>query len=253
MSTYLLYFSPTGSTQRVTQLLAGELGPLSPIDLSLRDADFGSYAFAEDDVCFVGVPAYGGRVPAVALERLRQMKAQNTPAVLIATYGNRAIDDTLLELKNELVAQGFRPVAAVAAVTEHSIMHQYGANRPDEADLAELGSFALRLKEALAQGAELPAVAVPGSQPYREYKGVPLKPSAGKKCTGCKACAAGCPVGAIPEEKPAATDTDRCISCMRCIAVCPAHARALSPMMLAVASQTMKKVCQARKENQLFL
>lgn len=37
---------------------------------------------------------------------------------------------------------GFRCVAAVAAVAEHSIMHQFASGRRDQKDLEELGQFA---------------------------------------------------------------------------------------------------------------
>ena len=54
--------------------------------------------------------------------------------ILAAVYGNRAFEDTLLELEDTLVLAGFDCKAAVAAVAEHSIMHQFGQGRPDAED-----------------------------------------------------------------------------------------------------------------------
>ena len=108
-------------------LLAEAFDGVTVIDLCDRQGDFGAFSFTEKDVCLVAVPSYGGRVPDAAAQRLGRMNGGGARAVLVAVYGNRAIDDTLLELKDILTAQGFRPVAAVAAVAEHSTMHQFGA------------------------------------------------------------------------------------------------------------------------------
>ena len=66
------------------------------------------------------VPSYGGRVPEIAVSRLKQMKGNGARAVLLVVYGNREYEDTLLELSDVMEAAGFSPVAAVAAVAEHS-------------------------------------------------------------------------------------------------------------------------------------
>ena len=52
------------------------------------------------------------------------MKGNKAKAVLVAVYGNRAYEDTLLELKEQVDLCGFHVTAAVSAVAEHSIMHQ---------------------------------------------------------------------------------------------------------------------------------
>ena len=134
MALYSICFSPTGGTQKVLQILQNAWDtPAQEIDLTVPGADYASYHFAHTDVCLIAVPSFGGRVPSVALERLRFMHADRTPTVLIAVYGNRAIDDTLLELQRELRPNGFEACAAISAVAEHSIMHQFGTGRPDSA------------------------------------------------------------------------------------------------------------------------
>ncbi|MEG0167421.1 MAG: 4Fe-4S binding protein [Ruthenibacterium sp.] len=254
MKVYSLYFSPTGGTEKVTKLIAQALGEVAgEMDLSLPQGEKMPAAFDADALCVIGVPSFGGRVPAVALERLRRIKADGTMAVLIACYGNRDYDDTLLELKDEAIKCGFKPVAAIAAVTEHSIMREFGAGRPDAQDCAVLRAFACQIKNALAAGNAPADVLVKGNRPYREYNGVPLKPSADKSCNDCGICAKSCPVGAISSEKPELTDKDRCISCMRCVAICPRHARKLNSIVLFAATQKLKKACAERKENELIL
>ena len=145
------------------------------------------------------------------------------------------------------------PVAAIAAIAEHSIMRQYAAGRPDLADEKEIQQLAETIWTKIRDGEALSEVKVPGNENYREYHGVPLKPKAGGTCNQCGACAAQCPVGAIDSKNPKNTDKDKCISCMRCISVCPKHARKLNELMLMVASRKMAKAFAGRKGNELFM
>ena len=203
-----------------------------------------------------GVPSYGGRVPAPAAERFRNLKGQKTPIILLTAFGNRDYDDTLLEMKDLAEEQGFVPAAAVAAAAEHSIMRQYAEGRPDSRDKSELTDFAVKIREKIEQTEDTERVSelsVKGNRPYREYNGVPMKPSAGKQCKKCGLCARLCPAGAIPAEHPEETVKKMCISCMRCIAVCPEHARSISRPMLLAASMKLKKECSERKRNELII
>ena len=170
----------------------------------------------------------------------------------MVSYGNRDYDDTLIELFDVVKSQGFTCIGGVAAIAEHSIMHQFASGRPDMDDMNQLKRFAKEVKEKI-DASILTEVQVKGNHPYKELKEVPFHPTASDLCTMCGLCAKLCPVYAIPFDAPNQTKEEQCISCMRCIQVCPSKARHLNEQMLSAVSEKMKPLFAKRKENELFL
>ena len=251
MNIYEITFSPTGGTGRIAQqLVSGISSTATRIDLCSRRPS--SHEFTGEDLCVVSVPSFAGRVPALAAERIGLLSGNQARAVAVVSYGNRAYDDTVLELKNLLTQQGFRVIAAVAAIAEHSILRQYAAGRPDAADLAELLNFGRQIARAAA-GSATAELNVPGNVPYRPLPASGVKPSVSDRCASCGTCAAACPAGAIPEDAPSSLNAEKCISCMRCISVCPVHARFLPPELLDGLNQRIGPALSGRKQNELFL
>lgn len=253
MKLYNIVFSPTGGTQKVAALLAKALGgEATPLDLTDSQQDFAAIPLSQQDVAIIAVPSYGGRVPAVAVKRLAELNGQGARAVLVCVYGNRAYEDTLVELADTARQAGFRVIAAVAAVAEHSIARQFAAGRPDAADAQRLTAFAEQIQGKLSAG-DLTEPNLPGNRPYKKAGGAGMVPKATKACNRCGVCAAKCPVQAIPKDDPAKVDEKACISCMRCVAVCPQGARKVNPLLLSAAGLMLKKACAERKECELFL
>jgi len=138
MLVYNIVFSPTGATQKVADTFTGSFcSECIDIDLINRRSDFSSFSFQAEDICIVSVPFYGRWVPETAVSRLHQMKGNGAKAILIVVYGNRAYDDTFVELQDILTGAGFVCIAAVAATAEHSIMRQFATGRSDAQDEKE--------------------------------------------------------------------------------------------------------------------
>lgn len=253
MKLYDIVFSPTGGTKKVADCLTGTLeGDVTTVDLTDSKQNFNAVSLGKEDVAVISVPSYGGRVPAVAVERLGMIHGNGAQAVLVCVYGNRAYEDTLVELEDAAKQAGFQVIAAVAAIAEHSIARQFAAGRPDAQDAAQLSDFAKQIQHKLS-AADTSEPAIPGNRPYKKAGGAGMVPKATKDCTNCGVCAAECPVQAIDKGNPKKVDEKACISCMRCITVCPQGARKINPVMLSAASLMLKKVCSERKECELFL
>lgn len=248
-------FSPTGGTQKAADAVTEEWGNnIDRVDLSDAGLDFSKIAFEESDMVLAAVPSYYGRVPELAAKRFRQIHGGRARCVIICVYGNRAYEDTLVEMQDIAEECGFQVEAAIAAVAEHSIMRQYAAGRPDVQDVRELHDFAKKILDKLKGNHGTSHVPeVPGNRPYKKAGGVGLVPKADKKCVGCGLCAAVCPAQAIRKENIRTADAGKCISCMRCVARCPESARKVNGVMVSAAALAIKKACSEKKENELFL
>lgn len=249
----LILFSPTGGTEKTAKLLCSALSP------TLKITDLTSPALApvhfpagNDAVAVIALPSFGGRVPALAAERLKKIHAEGMPCILLCVYGNRAYEDTLVEMEDLAKQCGFSVCAAVAAVAEHSIMHQFAAGRPDAADEEALKNMGAQILEKLSSGQADQPFSIPGCRPYKNAGSVGMVPKASSACVSCGACAAACPAQAINRDDLKTADAHKCISCMRCVVKCPHNARKISSVMVSAASMAMKKVCSVRKECELF-
>lgn len=248
MKVYKIIFSPTGGTEKVTDILCKEFGTeVTTVDLSAQN--FETCSITDDGIAVIAMPSFGGRAPKTAIDRLKAIKAIGNKAIVVAVYGNREQEDTLIEMADVATECGFDIIAAIAAVAEHSIAHQYAAGRPDQADADQLGTFANEIKTKLT---EVSALQIPGNRPYKK-PGAGMVPKTNSFCVSCGLCAEKCPVGAIDKADPKKTDKTVCINCMRCVAICPKNARSVSPLMVKLVGIALKKACINRKDNILYL
>ena len=110
-------FSPTGGTKRAAAILSQAMADETvSVDLTARSVDFSRISLTDGDVALIAVPSYSGGVPAVAAERLEAIHGNGARAILLCVYGNRAYEDTLVELEDAAKQAGFRVIAAVAAI-----------------------------------------------------------------------------------------------------------------------------------------
>lgn len=246
MATYSIVFSPTGGTKKVADILCAALdAEFATVDI-LKQTE---KSFSAEDLCVIAIPSFGGRVPAVCVERMAALKGNGAKAVLVSVFGNRAIGDALVEMKDLALASGFVPLAGMEAVAEHSLARRVAAGRPDAQDAEELKDFARQILCASVPE----ELEVPGNRPYKEFGGLPLKPVADETCGRCGQCVEACPVGAIPVEEPGTVKAEVCISCMRCVSVCPKGARSVDAAAGEAIRNKLEGSCMERRGNVLYL
>lgn len=246
-----LVFSPTGGTMRTAEAITGAWDAKAET-VDLTNPALTPHSFQKGDLVLLALPSYGGRVPALAAQRLSSIQGNGASCILLCVYGNRAYEDTLVEMQDIAEKSGFQPIAAVAAIAEHSILHQYATGRPDPQDQQTLRDFSNKILEKFQSGNEsIPAI--PGNRPYKKAGGGGMVPQASSACVSCGLCAEQCPAQAISREKLHKADGKLCISCMRCVVQCPHSARKINGAMASAAALALKKACSTRKECELFL
>ena len=250
--TTAIWFSPTGGTRAYVRAVAAALpGPAAELDLTRPAVRREEHTFTAHDLVVIGVPVYYGRVPAVP-GLLDSLRGEDTPAVLLAVYGNRAIDDALVELADLAVARGFKVLAAGSFVAPHSFSAKVGAGRPNGADLAAAAELGRKAADKLSRPWSAPAL--PGNRPYREFSTAPFYPLGDERCVSCGACARACPAEAIDPAALRETDPVKCIRCLACVKACSTGSRHVDhPGLAATTARLEGNFLSPERPAELFL
>lgn len=252
MKIHQITFSPTGGTRKVSEYICEGIGKKPVVtDLCVKEWQIRLPDIHEGDLVIIAIPVFAGRVPALAVKRLKRIQSNRAKCAVVAVYGNRAYDDALLEMQDVATEMGFRVVAAVSAVAEHSIARVYAAGRPDAEDRKELAAFGAAIINKVEGTDAYKPLSLPGNRPYRAGNTGPF-PTADERCTGCGTCHELCPVDAIPADNLRSVNKEACISCMRCLSVCPTKARNIGQVEVVV-TEKLKTLCATRKGNELFV
>lgn len=237
----VFYYSATGMSKLLAEKAAEELKAASPRDL-LRQPLQEEALFGPDELLVLSAPVYSGRIPPTLRPSLKKLRGQNSPALLLATYGNRAYDDALLEAADALEAAGFAVIGAGAFVARHAVFPRFAVGRPDADDLAELSRLCRAVRQKLAANAPFApgGLQIKGKRPYRKAQELPIYPTAGPKCKNCGTCAAICPVKAISPSNTKARPAKHCLACAACIHACPNGARAFRGFTYNFLDQTFR-------------
>lgn len=236
---HVLYFSPTGGTEKIARTVAGELGQklgLEPeyISFTKPEEREKEYRFGPQDLLVMASPVYAGRLPnKIMPEYQAKIFGNGAPAVPICVFGNRSPDEALRELILLLEGNGFQIAGGAAFAGRHAFSDQVGEGRPDYGDLDQMRDFSAKIAEKLAEEA-LPPLELERSEigPYYtplKKDGTPAKFLKAKpltdwsKCCRCGACARACPMGSI--DKTTMEAVGLCVKCQACVRKCTRRAK----------------------------
>jgi ferredoxin len=261
----LVYFSPTGTTKRITNEIAQAIHTkrVKVIDCTKPATRAGESLTFYDELVILGTPVHYGRVPSKVADYFTTFNAEKTPAVLVVTYGNRAFEDALIELHDVAINAGFSPIAAGAFIGEHAYSSKavpIAHGRPDIQDMQKAREFGAKIQEKLAHAErldEIETLRVPGDTAYRE-RGTPrtmsVVPTTKEKlCIQCGRCAEACPTGAIHRDGLTKTDKQKCLLCCACIKACPSGARAVRHPLFNVGVRILSQFWRRRREPEIYL
>lgn len=239
---YAVYYSATGTTDRVVNTIVDELAailelPAERISFTKPAERAREYCFAPGDLVIVGTPTYAGRMPNKIMPDFRaDLHGGGALAVPVVLFGNRAYENSLAELSALLEGNGFHTAAAAAFVGQHAFATSLGEGRPDWNDKKLAKNFAKSIADKLKGLTDVSApVQVPGDPeaPYYVPKGLDGQPAKFLKakprtdlgkCCNCGVCARRCPMGAIdPRDMSQVPGT--CIKCQACVRYCTHHAK----------------------------
>lgn len=244
---YCAYFSPGGTTKQVVTGIgeAFQDYPMENIDLTDYDVRQESYSFNENHLLIIGAPSYGGRLPVPVSECLSRFHGISTPVVLAATYGNRAVGDTLMELKKIMGENGFIPMAAGTFSCQHNFLSALACGRPDDKDMEIIHRFGEELRERLRTAViyDRKELDIPGSYPYEKepLTSLPFQVETNEYCFYCMLCASVCPMRAVSESNPKDINHAACVRCGACIRICPAQAKSFTKKPFQELQDTLLK------------
>ncbi len=269
---WAVYFSPTGSTEKVALALSKRAAQClkaerETYDFTMPGKRKEGFTAQQGELVIFGTPVYAGRVPNILLKYLAKLQGNGALAVPFVVFGNRNFDDALIELRDLLESTNFLTVAAAAFVGAHAFSNKLAAGRPDEEDLLQASDFAEKITDKiqnLAEGEEPAVVEVEGNPaPYRPYYQprdkdgnsidiLHVKPETNDRCDQCGKCADVCPMGSIdPDDVRQCKGI--CIKCGACIKKCPKQAKYYADEGYQYHQQDLEQQYRRRAPVSLFI
>lgn len=262
MILHTITFSPTRTSSRIAEAIASGMLDISSCGTLTHDLTYLSdtvCSIPSDDIAIIAAPVYGGKMAPVAKTRMAGFKAQGTPCILVAVYGNRAFENALNDMADFVRSLGFIPVAAGAFVGEHSYSTAetpIASGRPDADDLLAAGSFGRTIGSRLRDGSlepvdtallhdiPSPVESIDNFRSFvmdyqRQQATAPRQylPEINTDiCDQCGVCVDICPTGAIGDDCRS-LDASLCIKCCACVKSCPSQARTLHSPFAPVLSR----------------
>ncbi len=235
---HLVYFSPSGSSEKVLKKIASGINlPVETHDLLTPASRQKEYNFDSSDLVFFCTMT-ASLVMTKFDEIFGCLHGNGAPFVGVVTFSNTQFMKVILleEITKYAEKQGFKVSALGAFPTAHSLAASLGnEGRPNADDEKLMQEFGRKVYEKVSSGdyvvhgkINAPEADADKIASYRSVEdGHHVFPFREKvisdACIKCKTCVRHCPVDAIDIENKT-FDLDKCIGCWACINRCPKHA-----------------------------
>lgn len=268
---YLVYFSPSGSTEKIVKTVASGIEglPVETIDLLTSSSRKKRYTFGKDDIVIFGMMT-AGKLFTLSDEIFACLEGNDTPFIGVVTFGNGYYGIALNEMLKRAEERGFKVAAMGAFVARHSMDTAIAEGRPDTHDKEIMADFGRKAFEKVKSG-DLTLHVEPKTNwslwdmgnkviAYREEH--PDEPymlpidckakSISDDCVKCMTCVKHCPVDAIDIETKT-FDVEKCIGCWGCINRCPKHAITSTSRQVADIMSSFALALTKRLEPEIFM
>ena len=268
---HLVYFSPSGSTERVVKAAASVIEgvPVETHNLLTSASRKKKYSFDSDELVIFGMIT-AGKLFTLSDEIFGCLEGNDTPFIGLVTFGNGYYGIALNEMLKRAKGQGFKVAALGAFVSRHSMDTAIAEGRPDAEDMKKIHEFGKNAYAKILSG-DLELHSLPSTNwsswdmgnkviAYREEHpdesyALPIECKAkviSDACIKCGTCVRNCPVDAIDIEAKT-FDIEKCIGCWGCINRCPKHAITSTSTQVADIMRSFGEASQKRLEPEIFM
>lgn len=228
-----VYFSPTHTTEKVVKAIASGTGIKKIIDYNMTLGQEEDIVIKKGDLLVIGGPVYVGRIPTIAVKRMKKIIGSGQPVICVAVYGNNRVGNALAELSSIMSQANLIPVAGASFIGEHSYSNEeypIAKDRPNKVDINKAKEFGQKVMNKMH--GQLKKIEFPGEIPTEPMPTLPLTQSiATEHCVMCSRCIDVCPTGAIDDDL--ICDSSKCIICFACVKSCEYNARRIeSPRII---------------------
>ena len=248
-TSFVIYCSPSGTTEHVAEVIANVLKNLKTDVFVLNLGRDRKWSFVlehinevQENIClYMGTPVYGGHaVPPVMafIEKLPQAKAGFV--VPFVTWGGVTSGVALWEMGKAFIQKGYKIAGSAKVGAVHSMLWQSETplcqGHPDSNDDQVITTLTTKVYNGLKDGS-IRSLPVEDLDYQSEELGSEMKKTSIKNvkerlpqravnernCTQCGICVEECPAEAIRME-PYPKFGDDCFCCFNCVRLCPENA-----------------------------
>ncbi len=246
MKILILYFSATGNTRTLAQVIGASLRELGA-EVALSDITPQAARQARIDLeafeaVVFGAPIHSWRAPRVVRDWMGSLDGHGMKCSMFFSYGGFGVHPTHYSTRQILQRQGFSIVSSAEFLGAHTFnLGGWKAmeGRPDETDFEVAREYARvtyrrftgedrgvlgKLEKTHYSDRELDSI-----ESFRFNVLTQLPTRGAQSCSMCLVCEEVCPTGALKAEAGTA-DGDRCIACLACVAHCPDKALKINDM-----------------------